>query len=82
MKNEVTQSTVRSILRNEITWLFFIVSAIFGSVTTVILPLQKLQLQTEQIQVDIAQINVNNQKVLVAHQDFDRRLTILETKLK
>ena len=44
---------VRSVLRSELTWVVFLVAGIWGFVTTVVLPLQQLQIQLTQIQVEI-----------------------------
>jgi hypothetical protein len=44
------QNAVRAVLRNEITWILFIFGLIWGAIATVILPLQKLQIQVTQVQ--------------------------------
>jgi len=50
---EKQQNAVRTVLRSEITWLVSFVLFIMGFVTTVIMPLQKVQLQLAQIQIDV-----------------------------
>lgn len=50
---EQQQNVVRTVLRSEITWLVSFVLFIMGFVTTVIMPLQKVQLQLAQIQIDV-----------------------------
>lgn len=53
MNNEHEIGTVRSILRSELTWTVFVIAAIWGFVTSVVLPLQRLQIQLSQIQSDL-----------------------------
>lgn len=47
------RNTVQKIMRSEITWAIFIIGFLWGFVTTVVLPLQKLQIQVAQVQVDL-----------------------------
>ena len=53
MAEEKEYGVVRSVLRSELTWLVFIVVGIWGFVTSVVLPLQRLQIQLTDIQADI-----------------------------
>lgn len=50
---EKNQNAVRSVLRSEITWLISFIFCIMGFVTSVVMPLQKLQIQLAQIQSDL-----------------------------
>ena len=50
---DTNQNAVRSILRSEITWLISFIICIMGFVTSVVMPLQKLQIQLAQIQSDL-----------------------------
>lgn len=65
------ENIVRSVLKSEITWILFLVGGIMGFVTTVILPLQSIQMQISQIQKDLLE-----QRGLYVN--FDIRLTSLE----
>ena len=61
----------RLLLKSEITWACFLVAGVMGFVTTVVLPIQKLQLQVTQIQVDMANTNIS-------YLNFDERIKQLE----
>jgi hypothetical protein len=50
------QSAVRAVLRNEITWVLFILGSAWGIVVGVVLPLQSLQIQLAQVQAQILEI--------------------------
>ena len=50
---EKQQNAVRTALRSEITWLISFIICLMGFVTTVIMPLQKVQIQLAQIQTDL-----------------------------
>lgn len=75
------ENAIRAVLRNEITWIVFIVGAIWGMVAGVVLPLQKLQLQVAQIQMDIADFKTTNTQIMAEHKEFQERLSVLETKM-
>ena len=75
------QSLVRSLLKNELTWLFMVIAAVMGFVSQVILPLQRMSLQLTQIQVDLADTKENYQQALKEHQSLTSRIDILETKI-
>lgn len=47
------QNAIRTVLRSEVTWLLTFVGCIMGFVTTVIMPLQRVQIQLAQIQTDL-----------------------------
>ncbi len=52
---EVEESNaVRTILRSEITWLVSFIALIMGFVSTVVLPLQSLQIQLTAVQAQLA----------------------------
>ncbi len=63
MNQDNDNNTVRTILRSEITWLISFIVIIMGFVSTVVLPIQKLQLQLTQVQMDLAIQNNNYDKV-------------------
>lgn len=47
------RNAFQKMLRNEVTWVIFVIVSFWGFVTTVVLPLQKLQIQVAQIQTDL-----------------------------
>lgn len=82
-KEETNKDNVfRAILRNELTWLFFIIAGVMGFVAQVILPLQRMSLQLTQIQIDLADTKKNYLTALEEHQALRSRVDILETKLQ
>lgn len=50
---EKQQNLFQTFFRNELTWLGMVILAIWGFVTSVVLPLQKLQIQVAQIQTQL-----------------------------
>lgn len=54
------QNTIRTVLRSEITWLISFIVCVMGFVTTVIMPLQKVQIQLAQIQTELQSNNSKN----------------------
>jgi hypothetical protein len=75
------QNIIRTLLKNEITWLLFIIAGVMGFVAQIILPLQRMSLQLTQIQMDLADTKKNYQTALMEHQDLRSRVDIIETKL-
>lgn len=51
------QNAIQKILRSEITWSITLIAFLWGVVTTVVLPLQKLQIQIAQVQLDLTAQN-------------------------
>ena len=79
------QSAVRAVLRNELTWILFILGAGWGIVVGVVLPIQKLQLQTDDIQVEIAGIKNSEANIPQIEQDhavIKQELGQLQTELE
>ena len=71
MEEEREIGLVRSVLRSELTWLVFLIAGIWGFVTTVVLPLQRLQIQLTQIQIELS-------AVVDKDVGLDTRLKVLE----
>lgn len=69
--DEDNDNIVRSILRSEITWVVFLVGGIMAFVSTVILPLQK-------IQIDVANIQTTLNDSRTLYLQFQDRLGKLE----
>ena len=82
------KNAIRAVLRNEITWIIFIIGLIWGAVQTVILPLQSVQIGLAQVQstlVDLPQIKQDDAvfKEQQANQDAEidailKKLNIIE----
>lgn len=82
MEETKDQSLIRVVLKNEITWIIAIITMVLGFVNTVILPIQKMQLQLTQIQTDIAQGKQDYQAIIVSESKLKSRLDIVETEIK
>ncbi len=52
--NQTEPNVLRTFFRSEITWIISIIIAVWAFVTTVVLPIQKLQLNVENIQYQLA----------------------------
>ena len=79
------QNAVRAVLRNEITWIIFIIGLIRGAVQGIILPIQALQLGQSQIQVQIADIKnqeANLPQIQQDHAVMKQELQQLNTELQ
>ena len=63
MSKEKEVNIVRSVLRNEITWLITLILSVWGFVVTVILPLQSLQIQVAQVQHDVSDGKIDIAKI-------------------
>lgn len=74
------EGSFRKILRSEVTWALFIIGIIWGCVQTVVLPLQKLQIQVSQIQLDIARNNKNYDDLSKEEANHETRISILESR--
>lgn len=81
LKND-GESFIRSVLNNEITWIAFIVGFVWAIVSTVILPINSIQIQLAQIQVDIKTSQKNYTILTTAQSILGDRITILETEIK
>lgn len=73
MEQETPQeiNAVRAVLRNEITWIVFIICSVWGAVVWIVLSIQALQLGQSEINVKIVQLqqsqeNIQNIKTDVA----------------
>ena len=63
MSEQENSNAVRTILRSEITWLISFIALIMGFVSTVVLPLQSLQIQLTEVQTDITKEAVRYDKL-------------------
>ena len=51
--NNRNQNAVRAVLRNELTWILFILGAGWGIIVGVVLPIQALQIQVAAVQAQL-----------------------------
>jgi uncharacterized membrane protein YccF (DUF307 family) len=65
------ETVVRSVLKSEITWLIFVIVTIMGFVTSVVMPLQKVQL-------DIANISLQISENKIIYERIETRLNKVE----
>lgn len=75
------QNIIRTVLRNEITWVITFVGITIGFFNLVVIPLNRVQLQLTQIQSDVADTRLNHERSLAEIQKLTSRLDILETKV-
>jgi len=64
------ENIVRSVLKSEITWAVFLIGGVMGFISTVVLPIQKLQLDVSQIRVDIASIQGLEDRLTAVEKDI------------
>jgi hypothetical protein len=64
MENQSEENVIRSVLKNEITWLILISSSIFTLVYKVIIPINNTQLEVTQLSQQVASL-----------QSYDSRIT-------
>ncbi len=74
MQNEA----FKKVFRNELTWLLFIIGTFLGVFNSVILPLQKIQLQISQIQSDIQNQNFRYEGLAGELKALSKEVTILK----
>lgn len=71
MANEKAQSGIRQILRNEITWLIFVIGAVWAFIATVVIPMNSLQ-------ITVASINEKLDKEAIKYTQWEERLGQVE----
>lgn len=76
------KSIIRTILQSEITWLVFTIATVMAFVTTVVLPIQAIQLELVHIHTVISENKTFTEKALNEHQDLRSRVDILETEYR
>lgn len=73
------ENIVRKILKNEITWIISIVIAVYGLITTVILPINNLQNDVSNVKTITLEIKQSVKDGTDTDNKLDNRLTRLET---
>lgn len=79
--NYKQDSTIRAMLKNDYILVAGIVAIVMSFVTTIILPLQRVQIQLAQIQTEIIQTNTDYQTVIAGQASLSNRVTVLETEV-
>lgn len=75
------QTAIQKILRNEFTWLVFAVGIFWGFITTVVLPLQSLQIQVAQIQNDLTKQNTQYDVLNTAVNVLTTSVSVLKSRV-
>ena len=76
------ENIVRKILKNEITWVFFLLTGGWVIVSTIILPINTIQTQLAQIQTNISDSKTNVIQLQTEYNDLDNRVSVLEQEVK
>lgn len=76
------QSLFQQFFRNEITWLGMVVVGVWGFVATVVLPLQKLQIQVDQLQGEVASQIASNATLASQYQTISGQQEADEAKIQ
>ena len=76
------QNAVRAVLRNEITWIIFIIGLLWGAVQGIILPIQALQLGQAQIQQQLQSEKKTYDNMQMQMSALETQQSITETKLE
>lgn len=76
------EGAVKKVLKNEYAQVAAIIVVVWSFVTTVILPLQKLQFQVDQIQLAISNFTDANKQISAEHEDLKMRVMVLERGAK
>jgi hypothetical protein len=82
MSDQEETSIIRAILRSELTWGIFLIGALMGFVSTVVLPIQKLQIQVTQIQLEITHSLATYDQIIERLSDIEKEHVSLETRIK
>ncbi len=81
MEKQSEQNLIKSILRNEITWIITFVGITIGFFNTVVLPLNEMRIQLSQIQSDISHQNVNYETLNATVQQLNLTVTVLKNRV-
>ena len=82
MEVQRDESFIKTVLRNEVTWVVFVVVGVMGFVSQVALPLQRMQIQLSQIQVDIGQSKSDYSATMTELILLRSRMDIMETEVR
>ena len=79
------ENAVRAVLRNEITWIFFIICSIWGAVVWIILPIQALQIKQDQLTESISEIQTGQAdipQIMQDHAVMKQEITEIQSELQ
>lgn len=74
-------SVIRTVLRNEVTWVITFIGITIGFFNYVVIPLNKMQIQLSQIQSDQAKISANYDTLQTAVNTLNTSVGILKSRL-
>lgn len=74
------ETNLRKILRNEITWVVFLIGAILSFVKGVIIPINNIQLSVTEMQKSIVEIQRYDERITQNSNDIIRIQTIMGIK--
>lgn len=72
------ENLIRSVFKNEITWIIVVITVFYGFIKTVVLPLEKLEIQITQVQVDISNVKTYDARITKNADD----IIVLQEELK
>lgn len=78
MKEELT---IKKIMQNEFAQIVFFGSIFWGIITTVVLPLQRLQIQVAQVQLDLSAQNKKYDILNNSVNSLGNRMSVTESEL-
>ena len=79
---EAEKNLIKEIFHNELVWLATIILAVWGFVTTVVLPLQRVEIGLAQMESDTIELKKNYSQALAEHQSLTHRMDVVETEIK
>ena len=81
MSQDPIKTVIDSILEAKIHWIFLVAGMVYSAVVTIILPIQKLQIQTNQIQTTLTQIQSSSQQASADVSAITNRVSVLESEI-
>ena len=76
------ESTIRKVLKHELSWVTMIVGGVYGFIVMIALPIQKLQLDMQNVQITLIEIKTNLHYGLTKDNELNDRLTRVETTMQ
>lgn len=80
-KKEKEDSIIRTVFRNEFTWVISIIGFVWAFIVAVVLPIQKLQIQASQIQSQITAYSGSLNTITDEVQNIGTKQQVDETTL-
>lgn len=79
---EKEEFTIRTVLKNEFTWLGGVIIACWMVVVNIIIPINSIQIAITQIQMNQQDTTKFQTKQLLVNDAFNSRLSVLESEIK